>query len=55
MMDELVKIVKDIGFPMAVTIYLLVRYDFQMGEIRKGLNKMCVSMEGLKKAVDKDD
>lgn len=54
-MGDLVSIIKDVGFPIAVTIYLLVRYDMQLTEMRKSLTKICVSIEGLKKVVEKND
>ncbi|WP_279146133.1 YvrJ family protein [Clostridium tyrobutyricum] len=38
--DELVKLISNVGFPAAVSIYLLVRLDKRLEDLTKDLSKL---------------
>lgn len=40
MYDELVKLISNVGFPAAVSLYLLVRLDKRLEDLTKDFNKL---------------
>jgi len=54
-MDDIVKLIQQVGFPIAVAIFLLWRYDQRMGDMVKGLNEIKLAIQSLTKAVGNDN
>ncbi|WP_061330197.1 YvrJ family protein [Clostridium botulinum] len=40
MYDQLIKLISDVGFPMAVSLYLLLRIEKKLDEITKALTSL---------------
>ncbi len=40
MYDQLIKIISDVGFPIAVSLYLLLRIEKKLDEITKALTSL---------------
>jgi len=53
-MKELVTLLQNVGFPIAVAIYLLWRYDKRLEEMTEVLNKICTKMEVIKNTLSGD-
>ena len=54
MVDIIIKLIQQVGFPIAVTVYLLIVYDKRLREIKSCLTKILVALEGLKNAVGEE-
>ena len=54
-MDDIIKLIQQVGFPIAVAIYLLWRYDQRLGDMVKCLTDIKVALVSLKEAIDNDD
>jgi hypothetical protein len=52
--DHLITVIKDVGFPIAVAIYLLWRYDQRMKEMADVLGEIAKTMEVIKNCVQDD-
>ncbi|NFH65840.1 YvrJ family protein [Clostridium botulinum] len=40
MYDQLIKLISDVGFPIAVSLYLLLRIEKKLDEINKALTSL---------------
>ena len=48
-MEELVTQIANVGFPIAVSAYLLVRLENKMTELTKSINDLCNTIKYLDK------
>lgn len=46
-MEELTNIITNIGFPMAITIYLLVRFEGMLKKVNESQDKLSHCMEKI--------
>jgi len=54
-MNELIEIIQQIGFPIAVAIFLLWRYDKRLKDLTEVLHKIATTIEVLKNIVEKGE
>ena len=54
-MDDIIKLVQQVGFPIAVAIFLLWRYDKRLGDMVACLNEIKLALQSLKEAISNDD
>ena len=47
-MDELLKSVGQYGFPMVVSVYLLIRFESKIDALTKSIDSMNISITNLK-------
>lgn len=52
LIDSIIYIIQQVGFPVAVTIYLLWKYDKRLKEIGETLVKLTDRMKEIKTAID---
>lgn len=43
-MEELIRIISEIGFPIAIAVYALVRLDQRMATLQETMEKIVVSL-----------
>ena len=46
-MDELITLITNVGFPIAITVYLLIRFDGMMNSLVKSQENMTEIIERL--------
>lgn len=47
MFEDLASLVTNVGFPIGVTIYLLVRFESRLGELTKSISDLTVVVQTL--------
>ena len=52
-MDEVINLVSNVGFPVAITIYLLVKFDRTIGSLVKSQEIMVKTMERIYAKIDR--
>jgi hypothetical protein len=50
-MDDFVRLIQSVGFPIAVSIYLLWRYEQRMRDMTNVLNDIAKTLEIIKERV----
>jgi hypothetical protein len=53
MSNNLINIIGNVGFPIAVTCYLLVRFESRLLELTTAINKLTINVEKMKGGDDK--
>jgi len=48
MMNEVVSLIGNVGFPMAITLYVLTRLESKMEKLSESMNKLANAIEGQK-------
>lgn len=51
-MEELMKLISNVGFPIAVAAYLLVRTEKKMDVLNDSINKLTVAVDKLNEKID---
>lgn len=46
-MDELVNIIGNFGFPIAVTIYLLVRIESKLAQLTESIHELTTAIKSM--------
>ena len=44
MADNIVNLITNVGFPVAVAVYLLVRMEFRLSELKDSINALTVAI-----------
>lgn len=44
-MDEIVSLIANVGFPIAISCYLLIRIEGKISELSKSINELCSVIE----------
>ena len=45
MMNEVVSLIGNVGFPMAITLYVLIRLESKMEKLSESMNKLANEIE----------
>ncbi|EFM40086.1 YvrJ family protein [Peptostreptococcaceae bacterium AS15] len=45
MMNEVVSLIGNVGFPMAITLYVLIRLESKMEKLSDSMNKLANAIE----------
>jgi len=53
--NDLVTLIQQVGFPIAVALYLLIRYDNRLGDLTKIMVQMATNMEIIKDHIQKEE
>lgn len=54
-MNDFVTLIQQVGFPIAVALYLLIRYDNRLGELTKIMSGIATNMELIRDHIQKED
>lgn len=54
-MDEWVGVVANIGFPMAVSVYLLTRIETRLSELARSIAELAGSIEILSRSTGREE
>lgn len=46
-MEEMVKLVNNVGFPIAITVFLLLRMEKKVDDLSTSISKLSTSVEKL--------
>lgn len=52
-MEELIKLISNVGFPIAVAVYLLIRSEKKMDILTESITKLTGAVDKLNKKIDK--
>ena len=51
-MEDIITLIQQVGFPAAVAVFLLWRYDKRLQELGDVLNKILIAIESLKGVIE---
>lgn len=52
-MEELIKVVSNVGFPIAVAVYLLIRSEKRMEVLTESITNLTTAVDKLNKEINK--